>query len=91
VRRLEETGDKTGHDGFVFAADFGVSAFMKGSKKARDTFIGTPYWMAPEVKQQLLTIVRDPIQHCPLLYTTVVHTLCHRLSSAKTCEIDPTL
>eukprot|EP00045_Choanoeca_perplexa_P018431 m.291518 g.291518 ORF g.291518 m.291518 type:complete len:837 (-) comp17818_c0_seq2:5793-8303(-) len=35
--------------GAIRITDFGVSAFMKGNKKARDTFIGTPYWMAPEV------------------------------------------
>eukprot|EP00056_Hartaetosiga_gracilis_P006161 m.93691 g.93691 ORF g.93691 m.93691 type:complete len:872 (+) comp12394_c1_seq1:90-2705(+) len=37
------------HKGEIKLTDFGVSAFMKGSKKKRDTFIGTPYWMAPEV------------------------------------------
>eukprot|EP00730_Choanoeca_flexa_P017776 TRINITY_DN8595_c0_g1_i1.p1 TRINITY_DN8595_c0_g1~~TRINITY_DN8595_c0_g1_i1.p1 ORF type:complete len:845 (+),score=261.70 TRINITY_DN8595_c0_g1_i1:221-2755(+) len=35
--------------GAIRITDFGVSAFMKTSKKQRDTFIGTPYWMAPEV------------------------------------------
>lgn len=31
------------------AADFGVSAKNKSTLQKHDTFIGTPYWMAPEV------------------------------------------
>lgn len=30
-------------------ADFGVSAKNKSTLQKHDTFIGTPYWMAPEV------------------------------------------
>jgi len=30
-----------------FAADFGVSAKNKYTLQKHDTFIGTPYWMAP--------------------------------------------
>ena len=34
---------------FFFVADFGVSAKNKLTLQKHDTFIGTPYWMAPEV------------------------------------------
>jgi hypothetical protein len=36
-------------EGDVRLIDFGVSAQMKERQTKRNTFIGTPYWMAPEV------------------------------------------
>jgi len=48
--------------GEIKLADFGVSAKSKTPNQKRNTFIGTPYWMAPEVV--ITETMRDELYDC---------------------------
>lgn len=56
-------------DGQVKLADFGVSAKNTKTNQRRDSFIGTPYWMAPEV------IVCEAIKDNPYNYKADIWSL----------------
>lgn len=43
-------------DGQVKLVDFGVSSHLGATMGRRDTSVGTPYWMAPEVRSKIKII-----------------------------------
>ncbi|XP_036443544.1 serine/threonine-protein kinase 10 [Colossoma macropomum] len=56
-------------DGDIKLADFGVSAKNTKTLQRRDSFIGTPYWMAPEV------VMCETIKDAPYDYTADIWSL----------------
>uniref|UniRef100_A0A3P8W491 non-specific serine/threonine protein kinase n=1 Tax=Cynoglossus semilaevis TaxID=244447 RepID=A0A3P8W491_CYNSE len=68
-------------DGDIKLADFGVSAKNNKTLQRRDSFIGTPYWMAPEV------VMCETIKDAPYDYKADIWSL--GITLIELAQIEP--
>uniref|UniRef100_A0AC35U8C4 Protein kinase domain-containing protein n=1 Tax=Rhabditophanes sp. KR3021 TaxID=114890 RepID=A0AC35U8C4_9BILA len=68
-------------DGIIKLADFGVSTKLKDQQFGTDSFIGTPYWMAPEV------MMCETFKDTP--YTTMADIWSLGITCIELAQMDP--